>query len=316
MGPPMSRNRFDPEKFIDREFELELFQELLSCNGTTRILAIKDRSGTGKSQLLKRLDHYCRTIKPRIPVSLIPWDQLPDRSPIFLTSKIFEHLSALGVSFDTYSNLDNARIRGDLNAFGAWSKIDASVHLCGVDFAAAHNPKIAGVIYEMPSVQVANIYSSGGILSPDQQRMAQAEVINAFFHDLNAYCSDHPVVLMFDSYERGGEELQTWLEKYLLERSFFSFKPSKLLLVLAGQRNPQFHSMWPKADCDLLVRSVDRLGKWSKKDIEQFLRVNGFKCDPAHVEVLLNCIETLDVPLSGVVDLMQLYKSMNESDYE
>lgn len=307
----MNPKEFDPDKFIDREFELGLFQELLTFNDTARILAIKDGSGTGKSQLLKKLEHYCRTIKPRIPVSLIACDQLGDRSPLFLTRKIFEHLSSV-VSFDSYSSLDKARISGDFNAFGALSKIEGSVHLRDVDFLGAIKPKIAGVIHET-EIAVANIFATTASLSEDQEKLAQEEVIDAFFRDLKGHCSNRPVVLMFDSYEKGGEILATWFEEFLLERHFFSGGPSKLLLVLAGQESPRFHALWPKEDCDLLVKSVDRLGRWTKEHVEQCLRVNGFKYESDHVELLHKFIETLNAPPSDVVNIMQVYIHKKES---
>jgi hypothetical protein len=75
----------DPRKFIDREFEQELFAELLLLKDGARILAIRDRGGMGKSHLLEKFQHRCRTNRPdRIPISLVELDQLSDNTPLAL----------------------------------------------------------------------------------------------------------------------------------------------------------------------------------------------------------------------------------------
>ena len=68
---------FDPKKFIDREFEQEIFEELLKFESQARILAIKDTGGMGKSHLLEKFQYRCRVTKPRrTPLALIALDQL------------------------------------------------------------------------------------------------------------------------------------------------------------------------------------------------------------------------------------------------
>jgi hypothetical protein len=68
----MLNKRFDPRKFIDREFEQELFADLLLLKDDARILAIRDKGGMGKSHLLEKFQYRCRTNRPqRIPISLV-----------------------------------------------------------------------------------------------------------------------------------------------------------------------------------------------------------------------------------------------------
>ncbi|MEK7728578.1 MAG: hypothetical protein AAB354_09205, partial [candidate division KSB1 bacterium] len=50
----MINKHFDPTKFIDREFESELFEELLKFESPARILTICDKGGMGKRQLLEK----------------------------------------------------------------------------------------------------------------------------------------------------------------------------------------------------------------------------------------------------------------------
>src|SRR5436309_2718031 len=99
----MPDKRFHPQKFIDREFEQELFEELLQFKNHARILAIKDAGGMGKSQLLQKFQYRCRTAgRPRIPVSLVDLGQLPDQSPLSLVQQIEKELTAF-LKFPTFT---------------------------------------------------------------------------------------------------------------------------------------------------------------------------------------------------------------------
>ena len=95
----MTERNFDLEKFIDREFEQELFEDLLRLRDDSRVLAIRAGGGMGKSSLLEKFQYRCRVIKPRIPVSLVALDQLPDASPLVMLRQIVEHFSKLGADF-------------------------------------------------------------------------------------------------------------------------------------------------------------------------------------------------------------------------
>jgi hypothetical protein len=111
----MTSKEFDPQKFIDREFEQELFEDLLLFNDRARILAIRDAGGMGKSQLLEKFHYRCRTVKPRTPVSLIALDQLGGSTPLFLVRKIREHLSAYGIEFPSFTRYEAARMSADFD---------------------------------------------------------------------------------------------------------------------------------------------------------------------------------------------------------
>ena len=105
----MAEKNFDPKKFIDREFEQELFEELLQLKDNARILAIQDdKGGMGKSQLLEQFKYRCRTVKPRTPVSLIALDQLPGDSPLDL---IIWWYSIFPISRSTFQNLTGTKAR-------------------------------------------------------------------------------------------------------------------------------------------------------------------------------------------------------------
>lgn len=97
---------FDPKKFIDREFEQELFEELLQLNDDARILAIRDAGGMGKSQLLQKFQYRCRTAqRPRTPVALIDLGQLPDSSPLALVQQMEKEFSSFSLQFSNFLSI-------------------------------------------------------------------------------------------------------------------------------------------------------------------------------------------------------------------
>jgi hypothetical protein len=110
----MASKRFDPRNFIDREFEQELFADLLLLQDDARILAIRDKGGMGKSHLLEKFQHRCRTNRPeRIPISLVELDQLPDSSPLALIKLIVQHLARFEVACPRFIHYDSARVSAD-----------------------------------------------------------------------------------------------------------------------------------------------------------------------------------------------------------
>jgi len=129
--PMPQAKQFDPRKFIDRDFEQELFEELLQRQDQARLLAIRDAGGMGKTQLLQQFQYRCRTVKPRTPVSLVALDQLPDDSPLALIQQIERDLSPFAIEFPTFSYYEQARKAHD------FSTIRGSVDLRGADMRQA-----------------------------------------------------------------------------------------------------------------------------------------------------------------------------------
>jgi len=135
----MPKKEFDPHKFIDREFEQELFEELLQLKDQARILAIRDAGGMGKSQLLQKFQYRCRTVKPRIPVSLIALDLLPDNSPLALMQEIEKDLSAL-LEFPTFTATKQPAVPTTLPLFAA--RLTCARPICA-------RPNISGLLESM-----------------------------------------------------------------------------------------------------------------------------------------------------------------------
>lgn len=293
---------FDPRKFIDREFEQELFEELLQFKTDARLLSITDSGGKGKSQLLRRLQHRCMTVRPRIPVSLIALDQLADPSPLAIVKQAASDLmDRFGVPLPDFDKVDKARLAGD------FMTIRATIDLQGASFEGAREVKISGAMATLQHADTV-VVSSGApqALTPEQESTARDLCVRAFFDDLKRYTKENPVVLMLDAYERAPQELKTWIVNHMLERYFFdiSNRPQRLVLVVAGRETPRLDLNWSPEDCSAVARSVDKLGTWEKRHVEECLRTHGYIYEATHVELFYQMISQ-GMPPSLVVQGME-----------
>ncbi len=303
----MRQKRFDPHKFIDRDFEQELFEELLKGKDEARILAIKDDGGMGKSHLLRRFQYRCRIVKPRTPVSLVALDQLPDDSPLALVQQIAQNLEEpFSIPFPTFTYFENARKDHDFTTIRG-RPLSGSVDLSGADMRHAENIYASGIMTNIQNVDQVNVTGSRPELTAEQEAEAQKVSVYAFFKDLTEYCRQQPVVLMLDAYEKCSSALQQWLAKRLLERHYFDFdqRPEHLLLVIAGRKLPYFEDHWSEEDCETVVKSVKSLSKWTAEHVEECLRVHKFKYTQPQLETFIGMIE-IGLPPSQVVQGMQL----------
>lgn len=292
---------FDPKKFIDREFEQELFEHLLVFKSPARVLTVQDTGGMGKSHLMGRFQYRCRTVPPRIPISLIRIEELTDHSPLFVVQTIAEQLSAFKLKFPEYYRLENARVHAD------FSFIRSAVYLNDANLSGTQNMRIGSTIIE----KAENFSVVGGSPKPltsDEQRVAQGLVIHSFFQDLLKTCATQPVVLIVDSYEKADEKLRRWIEEYLLENYFFNVTPAdvKLAIVIAGRTVPYCLGRWSESECQAIVKSIERLRTWRKEHVEECLRVHGFKYEQADLEAFFRLIER-GMPPSEVISVMETY---------
>lgn len=290
---------FDPKKFIDREFEQELFEDILKFQGSARILAVKDTGGMGKSHLLEKFQYRCRVNKPkRTPVALVALDQLSDYSPLYLIQLLADQLATHNVRLDTYVKYENARLSGD------FSSMISSVYLQDSNFTDAQDVSIGTVIKHADVVSL----TPGGTakLTSAQEKAAQNVVISSFFGDLKKYCSRQAVVIMFDSYERCDTNLREWITRVFLDSLFFGdlSQLGSLAFVVAGRDIPTFDSFWAEDDCAALVKSINELRKWKKEHVEECLRVHGFIYEPKQLDIFYGMVE-LGLPPSAIVHAMQ-----------
>jgi hypothetical protein len=158
-----------------------------------RILAIRAGGGMGKSSLLEKFQYRCRTIRPRIPVSLIPLDQLSDASPLAMIRQIVRQLSAMGADFSTFSKNEHARMAGDFLSIRAFIDLDRA------SFRDASDVHIRGINVER--AEQVSISAEMTTLTSEQDSVAQEASVSAFFTDLEHYCRSHTAVIMLDAYD-------------------------------------------------------------------------------------------------------------------
>ncbi|MCG8353671.1 MAG: hypothetical protein MI924_38395 [Chloroflexales bacterium] len=293
--------QFNPQKFIDREFEQELFEDLLTFQDAARILSICDASGMGKSHLLEMFRYRCRvTTRPRTPVSLIDLKQLPDQSPMFLVKEIVKDLASLDVPFPNFNAYDNARVSKDFEF------IRGSVYLQGASFKEARDVRIAGTMANVERVELMHMTVRHAELTAEQNEKAEEVCVRSFLDDLRAHCATQPIVLLIDSFERCGERLYLWLRDHFLENYFFdpAKRPAKLLLVIAGREAHNFELHWPAEDCANTVKSVAALNRWTRADVEQCLKVHGLHYEEQDIDAFHRLIE-MGIPPSQVVQMIE-----------
>src|SRR5687768_4580123 len=134
----MPASVFDPKKFIDREFEQEIFEDLILLKTQARILSIEDKGGMGKSQLIEKFQYRCRTIKPRIPVAFVHLGELPEHTELLLARAVVNQLSSFNIRFPGFNEMENARLSAD------FPSIRSSVSVQGANFAGAKQVRISG----------------------------------------------------------------------------------------------------------------------------------------------------------------------------
>ncbi len=276
---------FDPNKFIDREFEQELFERMLRFESDARILAICDTGGMGKSLLLEMFRYRCRTAaRPHIPVSLIKLDQLADETPLALARDVARDLRAFDVPFSTFDQYETARVGGDFATIRAVFSLDKA------SFMGAEVRMAAVNIERTERVTV----TPGGMLTPDQDAVARDVCQRAFLDDLRAASVERPVVLLLDAYEhcrQNAPALRDWLLDTLLDKACFDLtkRPPRLLVVLAGRDLPLFTGHWPPGECETVVESVVQLRKWERRHVVAWLRLHR----PGYPESLVDAFYTL-----------------------
>jgi hypothetical protein len=277
-------SEYDPDKFIGRESERELFEKLLTFETDARILTIRASGGDGKSYLLAKFQDCCLTRIPRIPISYIALDQLPDNSPLTLVQSIVDDLEPFRITFHNFDRDEEARI----------------------------NPRISTTIVRPENNETISVSNAPVPLTPEQEKRARKNSIRSFFEDLRSYCTEKHVVIMFDSYEKCEPNLKDWIIRHFLEQGFFSDDcNSRLLaLVIAGKEVPAIRL--PEQVRDTVLLTVNELTRWTKDNVRECLRAHGIgNYESSILDMLYGMVES-GKPLLDVVQAIQL-SNLNRS---
>jgi hypothetical protein len=274
---------FSPEKFIDREAEQELFEELLhKFQDDSRLLTICDAGGRGKSSLLKRLEYNCLwQHDPPTPVSLIPLDQLDDPTDFALVRSIRRKLGesvedfGLELPFTSFDQLDDARVNRDPEPFRTRTgSIQGMAYAQG---ATIRGGTVGGVVQQVEHAEHVTVGSFGG-WSTEHDDMARRECIKAFFEDLKHICRVQPVVVLLDTWENSLADREFILNRIVRPLCFDTKnRPEKFYLVLAGREVPDFRIRLNEAKYRKLVKSIESLGEWEERHVKDFLRAYGYE---------------------------------------
>lgn len=285
------RSNLDPSKFIDRVAEQELFGSLLQFKDDARLLTIKDRTGRGKSALMRRLEYNCKWTL-QVPVALILLDQLDDATDFGMISAVHAAL-ANDLTFKTFAPLNLALAQRKETVFGNLARatpVQGSIEMEGASVTGQNNT-FAGKVTNVNS-QTAIINAPGpATFTPAEELLARRNCMEAFLADLKDICQETPVVILLDAWDRcRSSELQRWIRDTLLRVHCFDLKrrPSKLVFVLAGCDMPGFKETLGDERYHNLVKSISSLGDWDESHVAQFLELNGF-CGVGNDEVKLIC---------------------------
>lgn len=297
-------SELDPKRFIGREHEQALFEDLLEPTTATQILAISAKEGDGKSRLLEKFKFRCRTASPHIPVSLIALSN--HSSPLSLIQNIAKDLNMWGVRFENFRNFEVARIGADYGTFIA----RGSTYLQGADFSSSRNPQISGVMTNVNSAETVSISTASTSLTPEQEKDAQEVVIDSFFEDLHYYCSNKRVVLLLDSFDKCDDELKEWITGDFFQRNFIIDRCESCLLalVIAGKQVPDFRQLWSEEKCASKILLINELGQWTREDVAECLRAHGVKnCEADALDVFYGMIINLGMPVIQVVQAIEIF---------
>ncbi|HXB24882.1 MAG TPA: hypothetical protein VNV25_09145 [Gemmatimonadaceae bacterium] len=292
------------EQFVDREHEQELFRRLLLFVEEARILAISDRTGTGKSWLLSRFVQHCHTQRPRIAAALIACGELPDSTPVALATEVTRQLTAFGLAFPHFAGTEAARLRGSLEPQG---RVRPRIDVSGANFTDAKGVIIAETMLRLGKAQTVQVNVAEHTLTREQELAAQEASMGAFLNELAVHSASQPIVILLDSYEKCDARIAEWLHIAMLEQLFFqaSSRDRRLLLVIAGQARPAFEARWPAAECALITRVIERLSQWQRAHLETVASYHGVQLD-VHIESFVALLERGKTP-QELVQIIKLF---------
>jgi len=253
----------DPRDHCDRAGEQAIFRELMEFKSATRLMTISDIGRSGKSSLLRRLQHNCKEeLKPSVPSSLVELNLLGQteesalaqtpfafvRSVIYAFKHRIDTPQALFPAFHALKDavekgLESAAVQENAPAA---KHDDAPVAPSGIAGSGTASAKVnEGQVIGVKNVDqeiranVVIIQNGRSGLTPDQERRIHEQYIEAFFADLRATTLQRPLAILLDGWEQCNQDLRDWIRDELLGRNLFypdhAQRPSQLLVVIAAR---------------------------------------------------------------------------------
>jgi len=210
--------------YVNREQERGLFQEMLKAEVSAHILLLQADAGMGKSSLMRTLWDECKH-----------WQgDTIGRARLDFKDN---NLSAAGVVMgELCQQLGRQRFTEFYKEADAYARV-ASVNVQGSTF--------------IDSSLDATLVK----LNPEQRKMRQQMLTDAFFTDLEKGHDKGPVVLLFDTFEKAQEEVREWLSGPFLTR----VRPHQwLVMVVAGRETPAVDTDWEDWRLHHTLRPLNR----------------------------------------------------------
>lgn len=311
---------FDPSKMVNSQSEHEHFDRLLNFSDDKRILLIQDqRNGYGKTSLLMRFRHHCRTVR-NVPVCIVNLDheQLP--TSYALVNRIVEELSGY-IAFEEYEKVNEAIKAENFAAIQLLSRyLDHLPSLLGyVSIGSVDNApnfQAMGTQINIHSVSEADLEILLGLYKPSpltesQRHFAHEIAIKAFFSDLSKYLkSGARLVLLFDAYEKAQAALIQWMMHQLFAPSFFRAPElTGMAVVIAGHSVPQFRHEFPEPDCARLIVEINGLTDWDEEDIGEALIKYNRRNTKERRKLLLKAMKDLQATPLDIIQIIKRSKS-------
>ncbi len=279
--------RIHEQHLVDREDEANLLSALLGSDDPRRVVVVSDKSGTGKTDVLRKLRFVCQTVHD-VPVAMVRFDDFESNPDVFsITRVLYSTLHPFGAPFPSFETLYNALAFADQGKFAeAVRSLSGSVDLRG---ATVSGGEVAGTIFHIESASAVSIAPQPWSGAAEDQ--AKALIVDAFLQDLLGFARQQPIVLLFDTVDKAAEDLQTWLVMNFLRRRVLAGAAEhrlivvlagiELLNVLQGQLSQSYFDHIACVDPGASVR------KWSADAVRAFLKANGHtRLSPAQFEII------------------------------
>jgi hypothetical protein len=301
----------DESKIIDRDAEAKIFRDMLRFETPRRILVVSGKSGMGKSDLLRKLRFMCEN-ECGIPVALRDLRELESRPDVFpLVVSLHKALTDGGTAFPTFDARNRARIDHNRSALG--EPQESSTGLVNATGAQIEDSaKVAGkmTVFE----RAEHVYMGQPQWTEEHETAARSRCIDGFLGDLLAFCRERPAVVLFDSIDNAGEDVQRWIFLDLIRRRLLpSVGELKLLVVLAGLGvTEMLNSRLQPAEREC-VEPIASLGEWGEETVADFLAAHDYpsfsKKEIKAIHTLLSAGYTLSEALVVAATMAQRQRS-------
>lgn len=268
----------DESKIIDRDVEAEIFNTMLRFETPRRILAVSDKSGMGKSDVLRKLRYLC-DYTHGVPAALLDLVKFESRPEVFtlvseLRKALADSVRVLGVAaFPTFDAMNAARREHDRGILQQHQpSLQGIVNLGGAQIS--DSAKVAGQLTAIDHAD--HVYVTPPRWSDEDETEARSRCVESFLDDLLDGCRKQPAVVLFDTVDKAAGPIQRWIFLELIIKRLLPVRHDrKLIVVLAGQGVADMLSDRLKPTDLECIEPIASLSKWDEHHVQEFLNVHG-----------------------------------------